>query len=139
MSTALTLWWLPQVLHLEIDLSGSGMACHPGDAIGIKAENDPTLVDKLLALLAADGSQVFSVAGADGEPGKLSHLGWPCTLRHAFAAGCDITGVPKKSLLRMLAEYCSDAAEKNRLLYLSSRYDMITWPDCICVRGYQQS
>jgi len=110
-----------EVLHLEIDLSGSGMACHPGDAIGIKADNDPTLVDKLLALLAADGSQVFSVAGADGEPGKLSHLGWPCTLRHAFAAGCDITGVPKKSLLRMLAEYCSDAAEKNRLLYLSSR------------------
>ena len=34
---------------------------------------------------------------------------------------CDITGVPRKSLLRLLAEHCADADEQQRLLLLCSR------------------
>lgn len=114
-----------QVLHLEWDLSGSGMQCHPGDAMGVMPHNSEQLVEGIIGRLGADGSRVFSVAEADGSParpGKLSHLRWPCTLRSALSTGCDLTGVPKKSLLRMLAEYCGDATEKHRLLFLCSRW-----------------
>ena len=35
--------------------------------------------------------------------------------------GCDLTAAPRKSLLRLLGEYCSDAGERDALLHLSSR------------------
>jgi len=112
-----------EVLHMEVDLTGSGMSCHPGDAIGVLPRNSPELVDSLLERLGADGTAVFSVSNLDGTPagGKLAHLRWPCSLRSALMSGCDLTGVPKKSLLRILAEYCSDGGERHRLLHLSSR------------------
>lgn len=55
-----------------------------------------------------------ATARADGSPagGLLSHLAPPTTLRAAFGRGCDVTGVPRKSLLRLLAEHCADEAEK---------------------------
>ena len=45
-------------------------------------------------------------------------------LRHkpdALQRGCDLTGVPRKSLLRLLGEHCADAGERHALLHLSSR------------------
>lgn len=35
--------------------------------------------------------------------------------------GCDLTSAPRKSLLRLLAEHCSDDGERRRLLLLCSR------------------
>ncbi len=35
--------------------------------------------------------------------------------------GCDLTSVPRKSLLRLLAEHCTDAKEKYRLMLLCSK------------------
>jgi hypothetical protein len=35
--------------------------------------------------------------------------------------GCDLTSVPRKSVLRLLAEHCSDAKEKYRLMLMCSR------------------
>lgn len=37
--------------HIELSLAGSGFAWEPGDSLGVMAENDPALVQELLALL----------------------------------------------------------------------------------------
>ncbi|KIZ05949.1 P450 (cytochrome) oxidoreductase [Monoraphidium neglectum] len=134
------------VVHCELDIAGSGMAYTAGDSIGILVQlakplgplkpclpslallldpkNDPALVDALLRRLGLESSTVFGVKAADGTPSGVSllpHIEWPCTLSHAFGHGVDITGVPRKSLLRLLAEHCSDAAEKRTLLFLCAR------------------
>jgi NADPH-ferrihemoprotein reductase len=87
---------------MELSVAGSGMRYIPGDSIGVLPCNDPALVDALLVRLGQDGSRVFSVAAlgssaAPAAPGPrlLPHLKWPCTLRHAFLVGCDLTSTPR--------------------------------------------
>ncbi|KAG7666657.1 putative Methionine synthase reductase [Nannochloris sp. 'desiccata'] len=135
-----------RVLHMEVDISGSGMEqfYKPGDSIGILPENDPRMVDQIITRLGYDPDAVFSVrapednitsahvnghtsgAGSNNitigaEEKLLSHLKWPCTVRHAFLHGCDMTTPPRKSLLRVLAEHCTEITEKQRLMFLCSR------------------
>ncbi|KAL0038154.1 hypothetical protein WJX79_005239 [Trebouxia sp. C0005] len=110
-----------QVLHVEFDVEGSGMQYKPGDSVGLLPHNSPHLVQGLLQHLGQNGSQVFSVVSSSGDDTKLlQHLGWPCTLEHALMCGCDLTSIPRKSLLRLLGEHCSSQEDKQRLLHLSS-------------------
>ena len=85
-----------QVIHMSLDIGGSGMPYQPGDSIGICPRNNPTLVQRLLKRLGADGSRVLSKVSAaeeDGTTGStaadskahlLPHLNWPCTLQEAI-------------------------------------------------------
>ncbi|WP_272694562.1 MULTISPECIES: NADPH-dependent assimilatory sulfite reductase flavoprotein subunit [Providencia] len=45
------------VRHIEIDLGDSGLRYQPGDALGIWFDNDPALVDELVALLWLQGDE----------------------------------------------------------------------------------
>ncbi|SFU26932.1 NADPH-dependent assimilatory sulfite reductase flavoprotein subunit [Xenorhabdus koppenhoeferi] len=49
------------VRHIEIDLGDSGLSYQAGDALGVWYENDPILVDELIALLWLDGSEQVNV------------------------------------------------------------------------------
>jgi NADPH-ferrihemoprotein reductase len=116
-----------QVVHLELDLGGSGIEYGPGDALGVLPCNSEALVDALVGRLGLDPGAVFEVAPAEAEAAPagaappLQHLGWPCTVRAALLRGCDLTSPPRKSLLRLLAEHCAAPAERRRLLELCSR------------------
>eukprot|EP00898_Chlorokybus_atmophyticus_P003130 jgi/Chlat1/3818/Chrsp26S03971 len=130
-----------KILHVELDISGSGLKYVPGDSIAVLPVNDTKLVDLLLKRLDLDGRALFSVEAADGsKEALLPHLHTPCRqvasagmhtrtallvlgpyVRHAFLHHLDITSIPRKSLLRILAEHCRDEADKRKLLYLCSR------------------
>lgn len=51
------------VRHIEIDLADSGLRYQPGDALGVWFDNDPALVDELLALLWLKDDEQVSVDG----------------------------------------------------------------------------
>ena len=51
------------VRHIEIDLEGSGLTYKPGDALGLWYENDPQLVEQILAKIALSGDQSVEVDG----------------------------------------------------------------------------
>lgn len=125
-------WSDRRVIHLELDIAQTGAKYKAGDSLGVLPENRPELVDGLLERLGADSRRVFSVAAVDdvstglgadvaGGARLLGHVGWPCTLREALLRHCDVTAVARKGLLRVLAEYCADSAERTELLMLSSR------------------
>ncbi len=56
--------------HIELDLSGSGLRYEPGDAIGIQARNDPTVVASLLEATRLEPDTPVTLKG-----GRLLSLG----------------------------------------------------------------
>ncbi|HEX4737665.1 MAG TPA: assimilatory sulfite reductase (NADPH) flavoprotein subunit [Allosphingosinicella sp.] len=49
--------------HIELDLTGSGLAYEPGDALGVVAANNPAVVARLLDATGLDGGASVSVKG----------------------------------------------------------------------------
>ncbi|MFL6844467.1 MAG: assimilatory sulfite reductase (NADPH) flavoprotein subunit [Allosphingosinicella sp.] len=49
--------------HLELDLTGSGLAYQPGDALGILTANDPAIVESVLAATGLSGDFEVMVKG----------------------------------------------------------------------------
>ncbi|HEI6965379.1 TPA: NADPH-dependent assimilatory sulfite reductase flavoprotein subunit [Yersinia enterocolitica] len=64
------------VRHIEIDLGDSGLRYQPGDALGVWFDNDPTLVEELLALLWLKGDELVSIDGQSMplQQALISHL-----------------------------------------------------------------
>eukprot|EP00890_Picochlorum_soloecismus_P000985 jgi/Picsp_1/1888/NSC_05354-R1_protein len=115
-----------RVIHLEMGIEKSGLQYKPGDCIGVFPENDLELVVAVIKHLGLDKDAWFEVKHRDDsmdtpETKPLQHVKWPCSVESAFLHGLDLTSPPKKSLLRLLAEYCSDEKEKEKLMHLCSR------------------
>lgn len=51
------------VRHIELDLSGSGLSYRAGDALGVWFDNDPAVVDEILAAVSLTGEEEASING----------------------------------------------------------------------------
>ena len=111
-----------QVLHLELSVPPS-VTFSPGDAIGIHCPNTEALVD---AVLAAGGwsdqadQPLRLVPSSASSQSSSTESG---TLRDILRSGRDLTfsaAPPKKSFLRVLAEYCPIGSEDRDVLLLWS-------------------
>lgn len=125
-----------EVLHIELDVSEASQAFSemmPGDAIGVVAVNPKELVDGVLARLnVADPNQRvtletttaggvhFQVFPSESLEELPIHLKGAFTLRELFTSRLDLTSMPKRNLLRILAEYASVESEKQDLMSLCS-------------------
>jgi sulfite reductase (NADPH) flavoprotein alpha-component len=87
--------------HVELDLGGAGLSYRPGDALGIAASNDPTVVEKLLT--------ATGLAGDDEVVVKSSSI----SLASALTTRCEITG-PSPRFIEQWAKL-SGAAELHSL------------------------
>ncbi|MCY7849773.1 assimilatory sulfite reductase (NADPH) flavoprotein subunit [Bacillus haynesii] len=97
--------------HLELSLEGSGLTYEPGDALGIFPENDPELVDMLLAELKWDPNVTITVD--QGE--NLS-------LKEALTSYFEITVLTKK-FIQQAAELIGN--EKLRELVAPENADQL--------------
>ena len=71
-------WSDRNVLHLQLELSDSGMVYEAGDAIGIVPTNPPELVANTLKRLSLSADAVFTVraAGGGGQVSNVAALVW---------------------------------------------------------------
>jgi len=102
-----------EVRHFEIALGGSGLAYEVGDALGVIPENNPELVEKLLAALGATGD----------EPVQIENSVQP--LRLALAEHYDVAKPPAE-LLSEIAKR-APASELAPLLAPDRAEDLKKW------------
>ncbi|MFM7344701.1 MAG: sulfite reductase subunit alpha [Tagaea sp.] len=88
--------------HVVFDLSDTGLVYSPGDAFGLFAPVDPSLVDELLAVLGADGDRPVEFEGA-----RLQ-------LREMLAVRLDVAR-PGDGAVELLIKHAGDMAERAEL------------------------
>ncbi|KAI8322988.1 riboflavin synthase domain-like protein [Martensiomyces pterosporus] len=124
---------LKRTLLLELDLSdtlaksvqGSWQA---GDAFSIYAPNSQALVSALLARLAVSDEEARRPVLLKQKDEKIAlpaHLqrftSTPASVHDILLWAVDVCSAPRKPVVRALADCCTDSADRDRLLYLSSR------------------
>ncbi|KAJ3146680.1 hypothetical protein HDU86_008424 [Geranomyces michiganensis] len=113
---------LKRVLEIELDITGLGWEYTPGDAFAVVCPNPDDLVLPIISSLGLNPTALYKagVAAASATQGFPFSMDEPVSVYEMFRYHIDLHAFPKKSLLRMLAEYTSDPAEKKTLLYLAS-------------------
>ena len=108
-------------VHIEFDISESGMTYQPGDHLGVFAENAYPVVQRAAACLRLPLDHSFALSIPNGAPASLSEpFPTPCTLRTALLKYTDLLSPPRKAALAALASISTDPAERKRLEFLSS-------------------
>ncbi|KAL6057901.1 Assimilatory sulfite reductase (NADPH) flavoprotein subunit [Balamuthia mandrillaris] len=114
---------LKTTLEVTLDVSEGNekgtLSWVPGDAFAIQCPNPEELVAPLIDRLGLSAQQMFILKPTKDIPDAVpKHIPSPCSVEDCFSKHCDILSLPKKSFLRMLAEYTIDPAEKERLMLL---------------------
>ncbi len=96
-----------ETIHLEVDISGSGLTYSCGDSLAVCPKNDPGRVDALLQALGFSGQ----------EPVTLPKTEVAISLREALSERLSIT-MPTRKTLVTLQERATDPEEQARLAQL---------------------
>lgn len=110
------------VYHIEVDCSHSAVALEysPGDAFGIIVGNMDNEVNRLLATARISPDDVFAIQRID-EHGPIDSNVIRGTARTLVKYRVDLRAIPKRTLIRSLAEHCNNIAENKSLLQLCSK------------------
>ncbi|RDD42884.1 NADPH--cytochrome P450 reductase [Trichoplax sp. H2] len=106
-------------MHIELDITDSGIKYEAGDHVAIYPKNDSETVERIGQRLNVDLDTVFSLKNIDEEASKQHPFPCPCTYRTALTYYVDIAGVPRTHVIQALTEFTEDPKEKEFLKLLA--------------------
>jgi NADPH-ferrihemoprotein reductase len=109
-------------VHVEIDISNAkGLDYHTADNLGVLAVNDADVVESVAKALGFDLDAVFSIKAAPNKEWHGAPFPMPCTIRECLSRYLDLTSAPRRSDLKLLAQYAVDPIDQKALTRLSSK------------------
>ncbi|GAX72117.1 sulfite reductase subunit alpha [Saccharomyces cerevisiae] len=114
------------IFHIEFDISGTGMTYDIGEALGIHARNNESLVKEFLTFYGLNESDVVLVPNKDNH-----HLLETRTVLQAFVENLDIFGKPPKRFYESLIPYATNEEEKKKL------EDLVTPAGAVDLKRFQ--
>ncbi|GMH32425.1 hypothetical protein BSKO_00259 [Bryopsis sp. KO-2023] len=108
-------------IHVELDLSMSGITYQCGDHVAVLPENSLEVVEEAASCLGESLDTKFTLSLPAGNPKNLERpFPGPITLKSALTMFADLTSAPQKSALPALAAFASDNDEADKLRFLAS-------------------
>lgn len=103
------------IFHIEFDISNTGLTYSIGEALGIHGRNHPEDVEEFIKFYNLDGDSIIEVSNKD-DPLVLEIK----TVEQSLIDTIDFLGKPPKRFYESLAEFATDAKEKEILTKLAS-------------------
>ncbi|OCF37507.1 NADPH-ferrihemoprotein reductase [Kwoniella heveanensis BCC8398] len=105
-------------VHIEFDLTGSGMSYQHGDHVGIWPSNPDVEVDRMLSVLGLDSegrrNAIIDIESLDPALAKVP-FPTPATYDAVFRHYLDISAVASRQTIAFLARYAPNDAAKEKL------------------------
>ena len=109
-------------LHVEVDISQTkGLSYQTADNLGILPLNKKETVESVAYCLGYDLDQLFAVKPAPGHDWHGALFPQPLTIRECLTRYCDLTSAPRRSDLKLLASFATDATDRQFLQRLASK------------------
>ena len=109
-------------VHVEIDISKTkDLVYHTADNLGVLPLNQPSIVESVAKALGYDLDAVFSIKAAPGHEWHGAPFPMPITIRECLTRYLDLTSAPRRSDLKLLAQYAKDPVDRKALARLSSK------------------
>ncbi|KND01448.1 uncharacterized protein SPPG_03252 [Spizellomyces punctatus DAOM BR117] len=117
-------------LHVDLDISGSGLKYETGDHVGVWPVNDEEHLMRLAKALGLTEEELDKVVilkpnkqNMAAESAKVP-FPVPCTVRTALLHYLDLAAIVKQYQLEILAKYCKDTAERDLLFELADNREL---------------
>ncbi|CAK7270306.1 sulfite reductase [NADPH] flavoprotein component [Sporothrix epigloea] len=104
------------IFHIEFDLGTSGVTYEIGEALGVHANNDATLVEEFIQSYGLDANAIVQVPSREDAAALEAR-----TVYQALVQNVDILGKPPKRFYELLAEFATDDTERAKLTALGGK------------------
>lgn len=111
-------------LHIEMDISmaNGDLKYQTADNLAVLPINEDEVVENLATALGYDLDAVFCVKASSSSGKNFKQIfPNPCTVREFLQRYCDLTMAPRRSELKVLANYATNTIDRNALLRLASK------------------
>ena len=104
-------------VHIEFDITGSGMSYQHGDHVGVWPSNPDLEVDRMLSVLGLDGDRRHAIVTIESLDPALAKVPFPipATYEAIFRHYLDISAIASRQTIAFLARYAPTEQAKERL------------------------
>lgn len=121
-------------VHVEIDISQvprDVLSYQTADNLGVLPVNEPTIVERVAKALGYDLDAIFALKASPHHEWHGMPFPMPISVRECLTRYCDLTAPPRRSDLKLLAQYAHDKMDQKALARMASKDGRVEYKEKI--------